>query len=269
MATINLGSIKFKWKGIYAGGTAYTIDDVVSYNGSSYICIQASTGNLPTDTAYFEQMSQKGTDGTNGTDVGATLSNNQIAIKDNSGNIAGVSIGSAGEALKVNASANGYEFGSAGKNIVAKTSNTQSAATSSFDIMNVNIVTTKANPTLVIVGAVSINSRDSSNLDAENFRLDIKMSSDGGSSYSTILGDVYQCDVFAPGGIGNAHNNSYDVNTRLANGTYTTSGVSAGTTLNIVLRCDTSSINDGQTCYINRSAAGGGYGASSLIVYEQ
>jgi hypothetical protein len=68
MATVNLGSIKFKWKGTYAGGTAYTIDDVVSYNGSSYICILASTGNLPTDTTYFDQMSAKGTDGTNGTD---------------------------------------------------------------------------------------------------------------------------------------------------------------------------------------------------------
>ena len=62
MATVNLGSIKFKWKGTYAGGTAYTIDDVVSYNGSSYICIQASTGNLPTNATYFEQMSSKGTD---------------------------------------------------------------------------------------------------------------------------------------------------------------------------------------------------------------
>ena len=37
MATINLGSIKFNWKGTYAGGTAYVVDDVVSYNGSSYI----------------------------------------------------------------------------------------------------------------------------------------------------------------------------------------------------------------------------------------
>ena len=73
MATVNLGSIKFKWKGTYAGGTAYTIDDVVSYNGSSYICIQASTGNLPTDTAYFEQMSSAGTNGTDGTDLGTTL----------------------------------------------------------------------------------------------------------------------------------------------------------------------------------------------------
>lgn len=62
MATVNLGAIKFKWKGTYNASTAYTIDDVVSYNGSSYICIQASTGNLPTVTAYWEQMSQKGTD---------------------------------------------------------------------------------------------------------------------------------------------------------------------------------------------------------------
>ena len=37
MATVNLGSIKFNWKGTYAGGTAYKVDDVVSYNGSSYI----------------------------------------------------------------------------------------------------------------------------------------------------------------------------------------------------------------------------------------
>ena len=57
MATINLGAIKFKWKGTYNASTAYTIDDVVEYNGSSYICILASTGNLPTDTTYFELMS--------------------------------------------------------------------------------------------------------------------------------------------------------------------------------------------------------------------
>ena len=86
MATVNLGSIKFKWKGTYAGGTAYTIDDVVSYNGSSYICIQASTGNLPTDTAYFEQMSSAGTNGTNGTDVGTTLTTQgDILYRDGSG----------------------------------------------------------------------------------------------------------------------------------------------------------------------------------------
>jgi hypothetical protein len=46
MATINLGAIKFNWQGAYAGGTAYAVDDVVSYNGSSYVCKLASTGIL-------------------------------------------------------------------------------------------------------------------------------------------------------------------------------------------------------------------------------
>jgi hypothetical protein len=62
MATVNIGNIKLNWKGAYNGSTAYAIDDVVSYNGSSYVCIQASTGNLPTVTAYWEQMSAKGVD---------------------------------------------------------------------------------------------------------------------------------------------------------------------------------------------------------------
>ena len=62
MAIVNLGSIKFNWKGAYAGGTAYAVDDVVSYNGTSYICILASTGNLPTNATYWNVMAQGGTD---------------------------------------------------------------------------------------------------------------------------------------------------------------------------------------------------------------
>ena len=38
MATINLGSIKFNWKGAYNNSTAYAVDDVVSSGGSSYVC---------------------------------------------------------------------------------------------------------------------------------------------------------------------------------------------------------------------------------------
>ena len=62
MATVNLGLIKFRWQGAYSGATAYVKDDVVSYNGSSYVCILASTGNLPTDTTYWNVMAQGGTD---------------------------------------------------------------------------------------------------------------------------------------------------------------------------------------------------------------
>jgi hypothetical protein len=100
MATINLGSIKFKWQGAYAGGTAYTVDDVVSYLGSSYICIAASTGNLPTNATYWEQMSSAGTNGTDGTDLTSTLTTQgDILYRDGSG-LARLGAGTAGQVLQ-------------------------------------------------------------------------------------------------------------------------------------------------------------------------
>src|SRR6056300_151116 len=118
MATVNLGSIKFKWKGTYAGGTAYTIDDVVSYNGSSYICIQASTGNLPTNATYFEQMSSAGTNGTDGTDLTTTLTTQgDIVYRDASG-LARLGAGTSGQFLKTNGTGANPSWGDAGGGIV-------------------------------------------------------------------------------------------------------------------------------------------------------
>ena len=105
MATVNLGSIKFKWKGTYNGATAYTVDDVVSYNGSSYICIANSTGNLPTDTSYFEQMSSAGTNGTNGTDLTTTLTTQgDLVYRDGSG-LQRLGAGTAGQVLQTGGAA--------------------------------------------------------------------------------------------------------------------------------------------------------------------
>ncbi len=59
MATINLGAIKFNWKGAYAGGTAYTVDDVVSSGGSSYVCILASTGNAVSTQCAANKMPER------------------------------------------------------------------------------------------------------------------------------------------------------------------------------------------------------------------
>lgn len=53
------GQDGIQWQGTYAGGTSYVVDDVVYYDGSSYICTLASTGNLPTDTGHWDIMSQK------------------------------------------------------------------------------------------------------------------------------------------------------------------------------------------------------------------
>lgn len=104
MATVNLGRIKFVWQGAYSGATAYVADDVVSYNGSSYICILASTGNLPTNTTYWNQMSSAGSNGTNGTDLGTTLTTQgDIVYRDASG-LQRLGAGTSGQYLKTNGS---------------------------------------------------------------------------------------------------------------------------------------------------------------------
>ena len=96
MATINLGAIKFNWKGAYNSGTTYAVDDVVSSGGSSYVCILASTGNAVTNTTYWNIMSQAGTDGT---DVGTTITTQgDILYRDASG-LARLGAGTSGQAL--------------------------------------------------------------------------------------------------------------------------------------------------------------------------
>ena len=42
MATVDLGKIKFTWKGAFATGTTYEADDVVSSGGSSWIYVNAT-----------------------------------------------------------------------------------------------------------------------------------------------------------------------------------------------------------------------------------
>ena len=136
MATINLGSIKFKWKGTYNGGTAYTVDDVVEYNGSSYICILASTGNLPTDTTYFEQMSSAGTNGTDGTDLTSTLTTQgDIVYRDASG-LARLGAGSAGQLLQSGGTGANVSWTDAPAGGLVQTISTTTITPSSYSLNN-------------------------------------------------------------------------------------------------------------------------------------
>lgn len=67
---------KFTWLGTYGDATQYEIDDVVYYNGSSYVCVLDSLGNLPSNFTYFNLMTEKGADGVDGIDgVGFTFQN--------------------------------------------------------------------------------------------------------------------------------------------------------------------------------------------------
>ena len=83
MATINLGRVKPVFRGAYSGATAYVVDDIVTYSNETYICILASTGNLPTDTTYWTKLAAKGVDGT---DVSTTLTTQgDLLYRDGSG----------------------------------------------------------------------------------------------------------------------------------------------------------------------------------------
>lgn len=55
------------YRGTYSSSTSYQVDDVVVYNGSSYINTAASTGVAPTNTNNWGLLASKGTDGTDGT----------------------------------------------------------------------------------------------------------------------------------------------------------------------------------------------------------
>lgn len=56
MPTVNLGRIKPIQRGAYAAGTTYQPLDIVTYNGQQYICKAASTGNLPSNTTFFDAI---------------------------------------------------------------------------------------------------------------------------------------------------------------------------------------------------------------------
>ncbi len=120
MATIDLGKIKLKWRGTYAGGTAYVPDDVVEYTDgtvtSSYICVTASTGNAPSSGgsahSSWNYMAK-------GQAVSPTTTRGDIIIRGASVDER-LAIGTAGQVLKVNSSANGLEYGGSGTYSVEK-----------------------------------------------------------------------------------------------------------------------------------------------------
>tara|TARA_R100000406_G_scaffold70836_1_gene51118 strand:- start:483 stop:1313 length:831 start_codon:yes stop_codon:yes gene_type:complete len=160
MATINLGRIKLVNKGVWSNSTTYAIDDFVQYtdNGvvSTYIAVAASTNQTPstsgTENSNFWKFLAKG--------VSLAVGNNKVVTSDGSGNLQGLSIGSAGQALKVNSSANGYEFGSAGgvlQTVHAKTNtryNISGSGTTQVTDLSANITPSSASNKILVTVAL-------------------------------------------------------------------------------------------------------------------
>ena len=163
MATVNLGRIKPVFRGAYNNSTAYVIDDIVTSGGETFIAIAATTGNATSDASKWTKLAAKGSDGVDGTDVAATLANKEIAFKTNAGALDGIPIGTAGQALKVNSGATGYEFGTAGGILQLKTAiktNTQSISSNwpSFaDVSGLSVDITPSSTSNKILVGVYIN----------------------------------------------------------------------------------------------------------------
>ena len=118
MATIDLGKIKQVFRGTYNNATAYAVDDLVVFTDgsvtSTYICTTASTGNNPSSggTAHGSWAYVA-----KGQAVSPTTTQGDLVFRGASADQR-LAIGSAGEVLKVNSSANGYEFGSGGGKVL-------------------------------------------------------------------------------------------------------------------------------------------------------
>jgi len=98
MATVNIGRLKFKWQGNYSSGTAYVVDDVVYHGGNSYVCINDSTGNAPTNTSYWQKMAQ-------GSDLGSLSGITQgDVVYYNGTDWTRLAAGTSGQFLKTNGS---------------------------------------------------------------------------------------------------------------------------------------------------------------------
>lgn len=165
MATIDLGKIKLKWRGTYAGGTAYVPDDVVEYTDgavtSSYICVTASTGNAPSSGgsahSSWNYMAK-------GQASSPTTTQGDIIVRGASADQR-LGVGSAGQALLVNSSGNGLEYGTAGRvlNVQSFVNNTRvtSLNGTNYNFFSVNYTQVKANSKILWWGQLAFRGNSS------------------------------------------------------------------------------------------------------------
>ena len=81
MATINLGRIKPVFQGAYNAATAYVVDDIVTFDGESFINILASTGNATSNATYWSKIAKKGDDVTQLTTHGDFLFRDSTGVQ--------------------------------------------------------------------------------------------------------------------------------------------------------------------------------------------
>ena len=134
MATLNLGRIKPVFQGAYNGSTAYVVDDIVTFGDETFICIQASTGNATSNASYWTKLAAKGTDGT---DVGTTLTTQgDILYRDGSG-LQRLGYGTAGQVLQTGGSGANPSWGTVSSDFVRVATYNLASATTTWVLDNI------------------------------------------------------------------------------------------------------------------------------------
>ncbi|HEY3831229.1 MAG TPA: hypothetical protein VGO03_02965 [Acidimicrobiia bacterium] len=82
--TITWNQRGVNWRGTWASGTAYAVNDAVAYQGSSYLATAASSAVVPTNTAKWAVLAQKGA-ATAAPKLASTTSVSQGALGDGGG----------------------------------------------------------------------------------------------------------------------------------------------------------------------------------------
>ncbi len=96
MATVSLGKIAFKWRSTYNSGTTYMKQDVVAYNGDSFVCaVDNTVGIAPSDASANWDIFAQGT-------AGVSTSSGEIIYNNGSGLVA-LPPGTSGQVLTVGA----------------------------------------------------------------------------------------------------------------------------------------------------------------------
>ena len=148
MATIDLGKIKQVFRGTYNNATAYVPDDLVVFTDgsvtSTYICTTATTGNNPSSggTAHANWAFVA-----KGQATSPTTTQGDLIVRGASADER-LAIGTAGQVLKVNSSANGFEFGAGGGVIqTVSTTKTNTFNTNSQSFVDVTGLSATITPT--------------------------------------------------------------------------------------------------------------------------
>jgi hypothetical protein len=130
MATINLGRVKPVFRGAYNNSTAYVVDDIVTSSDETFICIQASTGNATSNATYWTKLAAKGTNGTDGTDVGTVITTQgDILYRDGSG-LQRLAAGTSGQVLQTGGSGANPSWTTMSSDVVRLGSVTNTSASS-------------------------------------------------------------------------------------------------------------------------------------------